>query len=162
VVSAWKAILAAVVIFFAGAATGGLVARLRQDRSHLHPPVAVTIAGPVMRMEFLKRIEKQLNLTPTQREHIEGLLRDSQERMKTLWEPIAPKARAEFDQVRERILAELTPAQQSKFEELSRQRGPHGRDVPGARPPRKPGRPAGPWHNGDTNKSADHPPLPAP
>jgi hypothetical protein len=159
-VNAWKPILAALVIFVAGAATGGLVVRLHQDSPRVHPPVAVTIAGPVMRMEFLKRIEKQLNLTPLQREHIEGLLRESQERMKMLWEPIAPKASAEFEHVRERILAELTPAQQIRFEELSHQRGPHGRDLPGTRAPRRPARPGGPWHNADTNKAADHPPAP--
>jgi Spy/CpxP family protein refolding chaperone len=156
--NAWKAILAAMVIFIAGTVTGGLMVKLHENRSRLHPPAMVTAAGPTMRLEFLKRIERQLNLTSAQRERIEAILRESQERMKALWEPIAPQANAEFQQVRERILAELSPEQKAQFEELSKMRGPRNREAPGNHnPSHKPPRPDEPRHGPATNKTADRP-----
>ena len=45
-------------------------------------------------------------------------MKESHNRMATLWEPIAPQAREETKHVREQILAILTPDQRPKFEEI--------------------------------------------
>jgi hypothetical protein len=141
-VKAWRAILAALVIFLAGAAAGGFSYRLYHD----HPPVgrgpvlAINQSGPFFRVEFVKRLESQLVLTPQQRESIEQLVHESQERMRALWDPIAPQAHAETKRLRERILATLTPMQKARFDELNK-RAPRNRENP-ATPstPRKPPR----------------------
>lgn len=78
----------------------------------------------IQRIEFLRRIEKHLDLTPVQRERIEKIMRDSQERTKPLWDQLSPKLRDELKQVREAIRAELSPEQQKTFEKLIKPRTP--------------------------------------
>jgi len=123
-VNAWKAIFAALVIFCAGMVTGGVAGKfLKRQPVPLRLPAGVTVGpGWMQRMEYVKRAERQLDLTPAQRERMEQIVRESQERMKQLWEPIAPHAREEARRVRERILAELNPEQAKKFEQLSKPR----------------------------------------
>jgi len=75
-------------------------------------------------MEFLNRVQRELNLTPVQRERIEKIISEGQVRTKELWEPVAKQMRQEMQQVRERIRAELNPEQRLRFEELLKQRPP--------------------------------------
>lgn len=127
--NAWKAIFAALVIFCAGMVTGGVIGK-HWKRQAVQPRLASgETVGPgwMQRMEFVKRTERQLDLTPAQRERVEQILKESQEHMKQLWEPIAPHAREEAQRVRERILAELNPKQQKKFEQLTKPR-PRAKD----------------------------------
>jgi DNA-binding MarR family transcriptional regulator len=123
-VNAWKAIFAALVIFCAGVVTGGVAGKfLKRPPVPLRLPAGETVGpGWMQRMEFVKRTERQLDLTPAQRERVAQILKDGQEHMKQLWEPIAPHAREEAQRVRERILAELNPKQQKKFEQLTKPR----------------------------------------
>jgi hypothetical protein len=123
VVKAWKAILAALVIFAAGVVTGGLTVRLKLGE--VVPPSAPLSSGPLRpRGELMERMQRQLYLTPPQRERIEQILRESHDRMKQLWDSIAPQAQEEHRRVNDRIRAELTPEQQSRFEELLKARTP--------------------------------------
>lgn len=117
---AWKIILAAVLLFTAGAATGVAVTRLRtqakvraqaEKRSPL-PAIAW------QRYEFLRRAQRDLKLSDEQKTRIEARVKESQERFRRLWEPIAPQAREEFEQLRDQIRAELTAEQQARFDEL--------------------------------------------
>lgn len=117
---AWKVILAAVLLFTAGAATGVAVTRLRtqakvraqaEKRSPL-PAIAW------QRYEFLRRAQRDLKLSDEQKTRIEARVKESQERFRRLWEPIAPQAREEFEQLRAQIRAELTAEQQARFDEL--------------------------------------------
>jgi hypothetical protein len=125
-VKAWKPILAALVIFCAGWVTGALMIHvLRPNPSRSGPGSIIPIQGPFWaRMEFLRRAEKQLDLTPAQREHIDRIIAEGQDQLRQLWEPVAPQAQAELRQIQERILAELNPKQRACFDELSKQRGP--------------------------------------
>jgi Spy/CpxP family protein refolding chaperone len=123
-VKAWKAILAALVIFCAGAVTGTLLLRLYQNRPIPAPTRSVSPPGLTQRWEFLRRLSRQLDLTSQQKHHIEQIVRQGQDRVKELYDPIAPMVNEEFRKARELILSELTPKQRKHFEELSKHRGP--------------------------------------
>lgn len=118
----WRVILAALVIFSAGVVTGGLAMRLKMSRTAAVRPLIPI--WPQQGGEFLNRMQRRLDLSAEQHERIEKILKESQERMKILWEPVAPQAKEESRQARERILAELNPAQRKKFEEIFKPRGP--------------------------------------
>jgi len=120
-VNTWKVILATVVIFAAGVLTGGLTVRLK-NRAEFRG-AAPSAAPPVLqRLEFLRRAQDELRLSPDQRERVEVILRESQERMTTVWERVAPEARLEFGRVRDRIRDVLTPEQRARFEQLLKER----------------------------------------
>lgn len=124
--SAWKAIVAALVIFFAGAVSGAMAARLYLSKSVRQPPPPFP-GGPHMpstsqRMEFLRRIGSKLDLTPQQQERINLLVNESQQRMKALWEPVAPQAQEEMRQLRKKIEAELTSEQRERYDKLLKER----------------------------------------
>ena len=107
----WKIILVTSLIFVTGMVTGAVtVKRLQPAR----------LPGPGQRVEFLRRIEKRLDLSRAQRERIDKILGESQERTANLWEQIGPRMREEFDGVRKQIRSELEPQQQAKFDDLIR------------------------------------------
>jgi Spy/CpxP family protein refolding chaperone len=124
-VNTWKAIFAAIVIFGAGIVAGGaLVSRLHSNwlaPAHPASDPASTAQVPSpggMRLEFLRRAQRDLDLTPEQRERIDKILKDSQERTRKLMEPIAPEFHAESKRAREEFRAVLTPQQQERFDQL--------------------------------------------
>src|SRR5207247_7485299 len=61
---------------------------------------------------------------PEQRQQIDQIVRDSQQRTKNLWDSIAGKLQEEPRKVRELINEQLTPEQRKKFEALNK---PHPR-----------------------------------
>ncbi len=67
---------------------------------------------------LLRRMRYELNLTPEQHTRVEGIIKESQVRMQTIWDQFP----AEFRTVREKIRSELTPEQRRRFEEIFRQR----------------------------------------
>ena len=118
----WKIILVTTLIFVTGMVTGAVTAKRLQP---------ARLPGPGQRVEFLRRIEKRLDLSRAQRERIDKILGESQERTANLWEQIGPKMREEFDDVRRQIRQELEPPQQSKFDDLikkAKARRPAGAD----------------------------------
>ena len=139
----WKVILATMVIFGTGVITGALVVRQSDQIRPLFvssnvggprptppsPPFDGSIPpGHPQNMEFLNRVQRELNLDPDQRARVEKIIRDGQVRTRELWEPVGKQMRQEMQQAREKIRGELTPEQRLRFEELLKQR-----------PPRKPG-----------------------
>ncbi|MBC8002642.1 MAG: hypothetical protein H7X97_08650 [Opitutaceae bacterium] len=119
-------IFATVVIFGSGVVTGGLLVRetLRpksNSMGNMIPPPGLS-PGPwqLQRKEFLVRMERQMNLSSEQRQKVEKIIRESQERTKPLWEFISPDLREELEKVRVQIRGELTPAQQVQFDDLLR------------------------------------------
>ena len=124
----WKPILAALVIFAAGVVTGGLTVKLRT------PPAAPRGPRPVDQRplitqrwegqlrELARKMEKQLELSADQRGRIEAIVRDSQSRMRGIWDEVAPRAREEFRRTRQQIREVLTPEQRKRYEELFRER----------------------------------------
>ncbi len=113
----WKFILATVLIYGTGVVTGALVTTLveRPHRAASRPAQQLTYSQ-IQRAEFLGRLQKQLDLTPEQHDHIGHLLRDSNQRTKPYWDPVAAKMKEEVRTVTEKIRAELTPEQSAKFD----------------------------------------------
>ena len=170
-VAPWKPVFAALVIFAAGMATGALIMKVNLRPSQPRPWAAwgggykqgfkegagfhgsMQNNGKPDREKFsprrepnldglLKRMSRDLNLTPEQRTRIEGLLQESQARMKTIWEQMP----SEFKAMRDKIQAELTPEQQRKFEDVFKQKDdwkPGRSGPPGENPSRKQGKERG-------------------
>jgi hypothetical protein len=86
-----------------------------------HPVSIQNVSPGIMRVEFLRRAERELNLNPEQRERIDGILKASQERTRKITEPIAPELRAELQRTREEFRDALTPEQRSRFDEMLKQ-----------------------------------------
>jgi Spy/CpxP family protein refolding chaperone len=130
-VNTWKVILATMVIFGAGVVTGGLLVRHTAPPPH-SPRPASPKAGPVspsgLRMEVLRRVERELDLTPPQRAEVDRIISASQERTKKLMEPITPQLHAELQQTKDAVRAVLTPEQQPRFDELLKQQQQKPRD----------------------------------
>jgi hypothetical protein len=171
----WKITLATVVIFAAGAVTGGLLvnhvqrgkAQARAERTAAQqqqrlgtwqPAPREVLQRPAsdlrpmfeqQRADFVLKVHRELQLTPEQREKIEKVVREGQERTKDFWEKNQPELRRMVQETREKIRQELSPDQRTKFEELLRQQRPANnaerpqtprRMTPGETPPR-PNRP---------------------
>ncbi len=137
--SPWKVILATMVIFACGVVTGGLMTRTMATRADA-PLVSATnsfavatnssgatnrpsMVGPILQMqriEFLKKMDKSLDLTPAQHDEIAKIMRTSQERTQPLWSQISPQMTEELKRVREDIREVLTPDQRRKFLEMIR------------------------------------------
>jgi hypothetical protein len=148
-VNTWKLILATMVIFGTGVVTGGLLVQHVQhgrDRRPQRSVNTVRTAQPstpgVMRFEFLRRMERELDLTPQQHEPIDRILQEGQERMKKLMETIEPHRREELKRTMEEFRGVLTPVQQIRFDELAKQQQQRSREQHKAAPQRE--RPANP------------------
>src|SRR5207245_10200637 len=121
VVNAWKPILAALVIFAAGVVTGGLTVQIRQPRPAPNPggtaPIRKVPAMPreAQLRELSRRMQAELDLAPGQRNSIETIVRDSQERMKAVRDEVGKKVGEEFREMLHKIRSELTPDQRKKF-----------------------------------------------
>lgn len=126
----WKVILATIVIFGTGVVTGGLLVRqvgqahpvrvrpglaLERER-HPTPPSA---GG--LRIEFLRRAQRELDLTVEQREKVDKLLKESQERTRKIMEPVTPQLRREVEETRVQFLRALTEDQRARFDEMMKQ-----------------------------------------
>ena len=142
----WKVILATLVIFGTGVVTGGLLVHLtsqKQGRPKLPPLIG---SGPVQnqkdirglvheqRYEYMRRLAHALELTPEQAGKVDKFLTDSQQRTKTLWEPMQGKLNEEVRKTLEQIRDVLSPDQRKKFDEMNKQQRPRKDAPPGTRP----------------------------
>jgi Spy/CpxP family protein refolding chaperone len=124
-VSPWKVILATMVIFVCGVVTGAMLTRTMAPKTEpalaALPAPARPFAAPMLQLQranFLKLMDKQLDLSADQRDEIGRIMKASQERTQPLWNQIAPQMSDELKNVREEIRAVLTPEQRKKFVEL--------------------------------------------
>lgn len=117
-------IVVALLLFGTGVVSGLAGARLRekasartllQRRGGVPPPMW-------QRLEFMRRAQRDLDLSPEQRQRIEGFVKDSQEQIRRLWEPLAPRAKAEMDDLRQRIRGELSDVQRERFDQALAER----------------------------------------
>jgi Spy/CpxP family protein refolding chaperone len=145
------------VIFACGVLTGAMVMKAGRPPAIVPPAPQPPAASPrnpappwwqLQRLEFFKRMEKQLDVAPEQREQIDLILKESQERTKPLWDQIAPQMTEELKRVRQEVTKVLTPEQRKKMNELSRRgrksdTGPPA-NSPSSRPPPPPEVEAGP------------------
>jgi Spy/CpxP family protein refolding chaperone len=139
-VNTWKIILATMVIFGAGVVTGGLLvhhsqraevvpARPGGPRPFQPPPSPVGL-----RVEFLRRAQRELDLSQDQREQIERIIKESQDRTRHIMEPISPRLREEVELTRKDFIAVLTPPQRTRFEEMVKQQQQKNREQHRAMP----------------------------
>ena len=125
--NSWKVILATMLIFGTGVVTGGLLVRHSERTAPAHPqrPAAKRPQPPAspggMRLEFLRRIQRELVLTHDQQEQVDRVLKESQERSRKIMEPVAPDLRREVQRTKEEFRKVLTPEQQGRFDELLKQ-----------------------------------------
>jgi hypothetical protein len=130
-VNPWKFILATVLIYGTGVVTGVLVTALveRPHKAAARPSQQLTYSQ-IQRAEFLGRLDKQLSLSPEQHDRIGQILRDSNQRTKPYWDPVAARMKDEIRVVTDRIRAELTPEQTAKFDaEIKLSRSPKKQDL---------------------------------
>ena len=123
------------VIFGTGVVTGGLLVQHARLGGVRHPQrasgaVHATQPSPagVMRIEFLRRMERELDLAPAQREPIDKILKDGQERTKKLMDTVEPRRREEFKRTIEEFRAVLTPEQRSRFDGVVKQQQQRARE----------------------------------
>jgi Spy/CpxP family protein refolding chaperone len=148
-VSPWKVILATMVIFACGVFTGVFVTRVEPAAAAVSPaPQPLLVSTNKMKLpafaqlqpqrpEFLKRLDRQLSLTPEQHDQMVKIMKASQDRTAPLWEKIAPQMSDELKRVREEIRQVLTPEQRKKWAELNkRSRAPTAGNVHADRPGR--------------------------
>lgn len=132
--NAWKVIASTLVIFIAGVVTGGLLVtysiRFTEFRhkpanaaaNSNNNPAAANNPWLLKNTQLLHRMDRELDLTRDQHEHIAVIIAASQERIKILWRPVAPLMGKEMQQVRSEIYKELTPEQRKKFEGFNKPR----------------------------------------
>jgi Spy/CpxP family protein refolding chaperone len=90
-----------------------------------------------MRIDFLRRMERDLDLAPEQREPIDKILKEGQERTKKIMETVEPRRREEFKRTIEEFREVLTPEQRKRFDELVKQQQQRAREQRKAAPPRE-------------------------
>jgi len=135
-VNTWKVILATVIIFAAGALTGGLLVRHSQflqaesprpengnavNGSQTNSNRGIKLPAPLMgplRKDFVDRLQRELKMDQAQRERIERLIIDGQETTRLIWLEVEPDIYHTMVETKDKIRAELTPEQLEKFEEL--------------------------------------------
>jgi Spy/CpxP family protein refolding chaperone len=132
-VNNWKIILPTCVIFGAGLLAGGLTIN-RIDRCNgvtsrqVVPTVAnSTVAAQIRRepggmdqhrIEFMRTVSSNLNLTAEQRVCVDKTLREGQECIEKLWKEFNPKTREVLNNCRSKIIADLTPEQRDQFNQM--------------------------------------------
>lgn len=129
----WKVILATLVLYGAGVVTGGLLVHYSAQGKLGHTPRitngtrSVPSSAGGIRFEFLRRMGRDLDLTPEQRERIDKILKESQEQTRKAVHDEFQRTKAAFREV-------LNPQQQAKFDELLKhsQRARESKRSPGS------------------------------
>ena len=125
----WKAILAALVIFGAGFITGNVLNRVSEQSKAVTPtpPHNTAHSQPTLpldqlrRLELMGRVQKDLDLSPDQRARIEKIIGDGQDRIRDLWDQVAPDIHDEYEDVKKKFCEVLTPDQKKRFDDLIKQ-----------------------------------------
>jgi hypothetical protein len=117
-VKIWKVIFATIVIFAAGALTGGMFVKSRI----VTPPTPKPPVPPILSQQrFQEKLKKELQLAGDVTNRIDKIFSESNARIKIIWDLLGPEMQKERQEVAENIRALLTPAQREKFEQLLKQ-----------------------------------------
>jgi len=124
-VNSWKVIFASLVIFGTGVVTGGLLVdhthhSHRSFENAPHPP-EIPMPKPIAERigkQLIQQLNDKLQLTPEQKEKIQKIVADGQERNHAIWTNAAPQMRAVIQDVHQQIREQLTPEQKEQFEDL--------------------------------------------
>ena len=113
------------VIFATGVVTGGLLVRHSEGMRAPRGPHGPTVGRPaqlpnagMVRLDFLRRAGRELNLTQEQHERVDKVIKESQERTRKV---MAPYVREELQRTKAEFREALTPEQQKRFDELLKQ-----------------------------------------
>jgi Spy/CpxP family protein refolding chaperone len=109
----WKLVFALLLVFIAGATTGGLLTTLHTRHHFLGPPHSGEV-GDRMR-EHLRRA---LNLTPEQAAKIAPIIDATSAKLESIRVETAQRVRNAMDESERQISPQLTPEQQEKLEKL--------------------------------------------
>jgi Spy/CpxP family protein refolding chaperone len=128
-----KAIILTLAVFVLGGAVGGLGTYLAGHMRDGH-----------RRQRIVDRLTQQLQLTPDQQKQVEAILEDGHKHITAIYRESQDQARPQYDavhnEIRSRIRAVLTPAQQPKFDEflkrLDAERKARGQQAEPPRPSR--------------------------
>ena len=125
--NSWKIILAIVVIFGAGALTGGLLVNYAEqpqakdiqrpldegnpqprannrDHDRSRPPDLLKPRQPeILGRQFVQQLDNTLHLTREQRAAIAKIVADGQERNREIWTNVAPQMHKMLQDVRQQI-----------------------------------------------------------
>lgn len=114
----FKVIGLLVLVFLAGFSGGVVVTHLFVqgivDYTMAHPEKARTRVEQNVELN----LNRQLHLTPQQREQIRQILKDSRDRTRTVREEFQPKFNAVVLETRSNIVAVLNPEQKERFEQF--------------------------------------------
>ena len=113
------------VIFGTGVVTGGLLVRHSEDMRIPRPPRGPLINRPAlppsaggMRLDFLRRASRELDLTPDQRERVDKIIKESQERTRKV---MMPYLREELQRTKNELREVLRPEQLARFDQVLKQ-----------------------------------------
>jgi Spy/CpxP family protein refolding chaperone len=109
----WKLVIALLLVFVAGATTGGLLSSLHMRRHFLGPPHSGEV-GDRMR-EHLRRA---LDLTPEQADKIAPIVDATSAKLEAIRVETAQRVRNAMEESERQISPELTPEQQKKLQKL--------------------------------------------
>jgi len=122
-VNAWKVILATLVIYVAGLASGILVTKSLQPRpTRLSADTAQIVPLLFAQQKLLERMKHDLRLNPQQLKKIDAIFGESREHMRDVLTLLEPEVQSQVSEVRDHIRAELNPEQRVKFEKLLKER----------------------------------------
>jgi hypothetical protein len=117
-----KVIIATVIIFSSGVLTGFMIGKHDRQLHVRHSSLLATnTAAPwqLKRSELLRRMRTELRLTETQHVRLEGLIRLSQKRTREICDRLRPQVHSEYNSLCCQIRLELTPSQQTRFDQLT-------------------------------------------
>lgn len=124
--NSWKIILATIVIFGAGVMTGGLLVNYvnhaggggHRPPGSFREPEDMIPRPDILKTNFVQRLDQAVHLSPEQRDKIQKIIAEGQQRNHDIWKLVSPQLRGVIQDVRHRIREELNPDQQKQFEEL--------------------------------------------
>jgi hypothetical protein len=144
-VNTWKAIFAALVIFGAGFVTGNVLNQMSErakapaapnaPRAPAHPSQQPLSLEQLRKVELMGRVQKDLDLTPEQHARIEKIIGDSQQRIRDLWDQVAPDIHDEYDDVQKKVCEELSPDQKKRFDDLMKKQSHSHKPAPATNAP---------------------------
>lgn len=116
----------------------------------------------LLNRQFVLGLDRQLKLTREQREKVEKLMVEGQERIRQMRSKLEPEMRKEMHSVNEQIKTILTPEQREQFERIMKQRFPLRAEQPN-QPDRRFREPRGPrGAQGDFREPIGEQPPPRP
>ena len=112
----FKCLLCLIVIFAAGAVSGGLIMRHLSGFPPGFGPPRPGDPGPAAR--WMQELDRRLELTPDQKAQLGPMLKEASDQ---LIQKVGTDILAGFDSANTRIMPVLTPTQREKYQQLAKE-----------------------------------------